>query len=413
MGAAPAADAAEDGPAYTVTEVTGGPLDGLARQHGMVAMEVTETGSLSDPSYPRVKRFVRLALPEGVAYRTADHLTVLPANDPELVTRAAKLLQADPETVLSIVPARPARRGSLAVDRPVSVRELLTHHVELNHRPNAEQLALLAELNPCPPEKAALAAQTPGERTLLDLIEANPALRETLTWPVLLELLPPLRPRHYSVSSSPAVSPRHVDLMVSLLRDETSGFRGTGSGHLNAVRPGDTVLARVQPCRDAFRIGHAPDRPVIMVSAGTGLAPFRGTIADRRALVESGTPLAPALCYFGCDAPDADYLHAEELRAAEAVGAVSMRPAFSQAPVDGHRFVQHRIAADGDEIWRLLAEGAAVYVCGDGARMAPGVREAFRSVYAAHTPGADDAAAQRWLDALMAEGRFVEDVYAG
>ncbi|MGR3931971.1 cytochrome P450 [Streptomyces sp. BRA346] len=413
VGAAPAADAADDGPAYTVTEVTGGPLDASARQHGMVAMEVTETGSLSDPSYARVKRFVRLALPEGVAYRTADHLTVLPANDPELVTRAAKLLHADPETVLSIVPARPARRGGLAVDRPVSVRELLTHHLELNHRPSAEQLALLAELNPCPPEKAALAAQTPGIRTLLDLIESNPALCETLTWPVLLELLPPLRPRHYSISSSPAVSPRHVDLMVSLLRDEASGFQGTGSGHLNAVRPGDTVLARVQPCRDAFRIGHAPDRPVIMVSAGTGLAPFRGTIADRRALVESGAPLAPALCYFGCDAPDADYLHGEELRAAEAVGAVSMRPAFSRAPVDGHRFVQHRIAADAAEIWRLLAEGAAVYVCGDGARMAPGVREAFRSVYAAHTPGADDAAAQRWLDALMAEGRYVEDVYAG
>ncbi len=101
------------------------------------------------------------------------------------------------------------------------------------------------------------------------------------------------------------------------------------------------------------------------------------------------------------------------LRAAEAAGAVSLRPAFSRAPVDGHRFVQHRVAADADEIWRLLEGGAEVYVCGDGARMAPGVREAFRSVYVAHTLGADDAAAQRWLDGLMAEGRFVEDVYAG
>ena len=53
-----------------------------------------------------------------------------------------------------------------------------------------------------------------------------------------------------------------------------------------------------------------------------------------------------------------------------------------------------------------------MYVCGDGARMAPGVREAFRTLYRDRTPGADDAAAERWLDALIADGRYVEDVYA-
>lgn len=119
--------------------------------------------------------------------------------------------------------------------------------------------------------------------------------------------------------------------MVSLLeapaRSGNGVYTGTGSGHLGAVKPGDTVLARVQPCREAFRIDHS--MPVVMVAAGTGLAPFRGAIADRAA---TDTQLAPALCYFGCDAPDADFLHAEELRAAETAGAVSLRPAFSAAP---------------------------------------------------------------------------------
>ena len=146
-----------------------------------------------------------------------------------------------------------------------------------------------------------------------------------------------------------------------------------------------------------------------MVSAGTGLAPFRGAVADRVALAASGAELAPAVCYFGCDAPDADFLHADELRAAETAGAVSLRPAFSAAPVDGAAFVQHRIAAEADEVWALLDAGARVYVCGDGSRMAPGVREAFRTVHAERNAGADSG---QWLDDLIASGRYVEDVYA-
>ncbi|MDH6125485.1 cytochrome P450 [Kitasatospora sp. GP82] len=415
-----------DGPAYTVTEVTGGTLDALATRHGMAAMTVTETGDLTRPDYPRVKRLVRLALPEGTAYRTGDHLTVLPANDPALVERAARLLHADLDTVLSIVANRP-RRGGLAVDRPLTVRELLTHHVELQDRPTPEQLNTLAAVNPCPPEQAALRAlaedadaRCADHRGLLDVIEDHPALREALTWPVLLELLPPIRPRHYSVSSSPATDPHHVDLMVSLLhapaRSGRGTFRGTGSGYLSAVRPGDTVLARIQPCREAFRIDHGADTPVIMIAAGTGLAPFRGAIADRRARLAQGTddtPLAPALCYFGCDAPDADYLHAAELHAAERAGAVSMRPAFSAAPVEGRRFVQDRITAEADRVWSLLDAGARVYVCGDGARMAPGVRDAFRTLYLERIPGADRAGAHHWLQTLIAQGRYVEDVYGG
>ncbi|MDH6696185.1 sulfite reductase alpha subunit-like flavoprotein [Streptomyces sp. MAA16] len=206
--------------------------------------------------------------------------------------------------------------------------------------------------------------------------------------------------------------------MVSVLeapaRSGRGVHRGIGSGHLAGLAPGDTVLARVQPCRDAFRLD-ATDTgtPVVMVAAGTGLAPFRGAVADRLAALADGAELAPALCYFGCDDPDADYLHAAELRAAESAGAVALRPAFSAAPENGARYVQHRIAAEADEIWTLLAAGARVYVCGDGSRMAPGVRDAFRTLYRERTPGADARDADGWLDTLMAQGRYVEDVYAG
>ncbi|MDC2954386.1 cytochrome P450 [Streptomyces gilvifuscus] len=396
--------------AYEVRTLTGSPLDALAERHGLVAMTVTEARDLTAPDHPRRKRFLRVALPDGTAYRTADHLTVLPANAPALVERAAAALGVDPDTVLDIRATRP-RRDALAPDRPMTVRQLLSHHVELQQRPTPAQLAALAAANPCPPERAALVALTGDDpRTLVEVIEDHPALRGALDWPTLLELLTPLRPRHYSISSSPAVSPAHADLMVSVLeapaRSGNGVYRGTGSGHLASLEPGDTVYARVQPCREAFRIDAST--PVIMIAAGTGLAPFRGAVADRANALASGARLAPALCYFGCDAPDADFLHAEELRAAETAGAVSLRPAFSSAGT----FVQHRVAAEAAEVWELLGAGARVYVCGDGSKMAPGVREAFRTLYRRHVPGADDAAAVTWLDALIADGRYVEDVYA-
>ncbi|MGJ5756295.1 cytochrome P450/NADPH-cytochrome P450 reductase [Streptomyces puniciscabiei] len=412
----PAAGAPTEEPtsAYEVRTLTGGPLDALAARHELVPMTVTEAYDLTAPAHPRTKRFLRIALPEGVTYRTADHLTVLPANAQDLVDRAVAAFGLDPDALLDIRATRP-RRDGLAVDRPLKVRQLLTHHVELQERPTARQLALLAEANPCPPERAALAALTGDDpRTLLELAEDHPALRGALDWPRLLDLLTPLRPRHYSVSSSPAVDADHVDLMVSVLdapaRSGRGRYRGTGSGHLASLRPGDTVHARVQPCREAFRIDGSA--PVVMVAAGTGLAPFRGAVADRVAARAAGAELPPALLYFGCDAPDADFLHAGELRAAEEAGAVSLRPAFSAAPENGAVFVQHRIAAEADEVWELVCSGARVYVCGDGARMAPGVREAFRALYRGRTPGSDGAAAERWLDALVAEGRYVEDVYA-
>ncbi|MEU1342908.1 cytochrome P450 [Streptomyces sp. NPDC005827] len=407
-----ATPSAEPVTAYEVRTLTGGHLDALADRHGLVPMTVTEAYDLTAPGHRRTKRFLRIALPEGVRYRTADHLSVLPANAPELVARTAAALGIDPDAVLDIRATRP-RRDGLAVDRPLTVRRLLTHHVEVQERPSAQQLSLLAEADPCPPEKAALAAlaalAAPGDdpRTLVEIIEDHPALRGALDWPRLLELLTRLKPRHYSISSSPATAPGHADLMISLLeapaRSGKGTYQGTASHHLTTLRPGDTLYARVQPCREVFRVDDSA--PVIMIAAGTGLAPFRGAIADRTAALAAGAELPPALCYFGCDAPDADFLHAEELRGAEATGAVSIRPAFSTAGT----FVQHRVAAESDEVWTLLAAGARVYVCGDGSRMAPGVREVFRTMYRDRTPGGN---ADEWLNSLVANGRFVEDVYA-
>ncbi|MEV4898817.1 cytochrome, partial [Nonomuraea sp. NPDC055795] len=155
--------------------------------------------------------------------------------------------------------------------------------------------------------------------------------------------------------------------------------------------------------------GLADERtPAILVSAGTGLAPFRAVVMERLHRRARGT----LLCYFGCDAPDLDYLHRAELEEAEAAGVVSLRPTFSEAPENGLRYVQDRLLREADEVWRVLEDGGRVYVCGDGSRMAPAVRAALARVHGERT-GADRAASEAWLEDLRVAERYNEDVWEG
>ena len=109
-----------------------------------------------------------------------------------------------------------------------------------------------------------------------------------------------------------------------------------------------------------------------------------------------------------------DYIFRDQFEGAEQQGIVKMRPAFSRAPENGVHYVQDRIAADADEVWALIGDPAMdayVYVCGDGAKMAPSVRQSFLDIYRART-GADDATARDWLAGLVQSDHFVEDVWA-
>ncbi|MCF3118721.1 cytochrome P450 [Streptomyces arenae] len=422
-GAAPADEPTKDQGLYELEDTAESAIGPLAAQHGLRPMEVLDAYELVDMDHElgRSKRFLRLRLPEGVTYRTGDHLALLPANPDALVRRVADRFGLDLDRTVRLRTRRRSR-GALPVDRPLPLRRLLTDFVELQAPATPEQVAVLAEYTPCPPERrpldelAAADAESFHERvtsagcSVLDLLERYRACE--LPFTRFLELVPVLRPRHYSISSSAEASPGTVDLMVSLLdaphRGGEGAFRGIASAYVQTVAAGDTLQARVLPCREAFRLPDDPSVPVVLVSAGTGLAPFRGAVLDRLHTGSGGT----LLCYFGCDHPGVDYLHREELEAAEAAGVVSMRPAFMHAPEDGVRFVQDRIARESAEVWAVLEAGGGIHVCGDGRRMAPAVREAFMAVHREHT-GASDEEAAAWLAALIESGHYVEDVWAG
>jgi cytochrome P450/NADPH-cytochrome P450 reductase len=285
----------------------------------------------------------------------------------------------------------------------------------------SSQLRRLAAANSSPSERQRLneLAETPDgcPLSVLECLDEYPAC--VLTGAELLELLDPMVPRHYSIASSSMLSPRTVGLVVSVLdapaRSGHGLFKGVASNFLATVQPGQVIRARVDPARQAFRAGADPAKNVILVSAGTGVAPFLGFLGDRLAAQQAGAPVEPALCFFGVRDPEVDYIFRDRFEQAEAIGIVQMRPAFSRAPEGGIRYVQDRIAADADEVWSLLGDpdkDTHVYVCGDGARMAPAVRGSFVDIYQART-GADDDQARAWLNGLIESDHYVEDVWAG
>lgn len=182
----------------------------------------------------RSKRFIRLRLPEGVTYRTGDHLAVLSRNPDDLVQRVADRFGLDLERTVRLQ-ARRRSRNALPVDRPLTLRHLLTDFVELQDPATPAQIAALAEHTACPPEHRPLAglatahpdafrAQVTDARcSILDLLERYRACE--LPFEQFLEMLSVLRPRHYSISSSAEATPGTVDLMVSLLRNPTAAAR--------------------------------------------------------------------------------------------------------------------------------------------------------------------------------------------
>ena len=389
-------------------------------QHG----EVVENRELVNMSsaLARSKRHIDIALPAGMTYRAGDYLAVLPTNPPGNVMRALRRFNfaADSHVVLH---QAEGSITSLPVGYPVSVGEMLFHYVELAQPATRAQVIALAAATKCPPEKAELEAlaqedaynrQVLGRRTsLLELLERFASCE--LPFAAFLEMLPPIRARQYSISSSPLWNPERCTLTVAVVdAPALSGqgqYKGMASSLLAACGPGTRIAVAVRPSNTHFHPPSSAQTPIIMVCAGTGLAPFRGFLQERAVQAASGQTVGPALLFFGCDHPDVDYLYADEFREWEAAGVVSVRAAYSEAPEGDVMFVQHRLWQDRADVSELFRKGAHVYVCGDGRRMAPAVRETFVRIYR-EAVGATMDSAESWIDAIEREtGRYVSDVF--
>lgn len=374
----------------------------------------------------RSKRHFEVALPEGMTYRTGDYLAVLPLNPPENVDRALRKfgLSYDSQVVIR---AGSGVKTFFPVDQPVTTGELLASYVELAQPATRNQIRQISASCPDSSDKGDLEALIDDDETyesevlekrvsVLDLLERYES--SSLSFVSFIGMLSPLKPRQYSISSSPLWSADHCTITAAILQEPALSGQGTyygvASTYLANCRPGSKIAVTVRPSQAAFHPPESLETPIIMVSAGTGIAPFRGFLQDRAIRISEnpGVKAAPALLFFGCRSKDLDYLYAEELAEWERDGVVSVRPAFTQQPEVGGKYVQDRLWQDRSEVVELVKQGAVFYLCGDGSRMAPAVHDTCVSIYREAT-GDSEEAAERWMEEMeRSYSRYVADVFS-
>lgn len=225
----------------------------------------------------------------------------------------------------------------------------------------------------------------------------------------MVNALDELQPRLYSISSSPTAHAGEVHLTVGVVHEEQRGRkrRGVASNHLGRVNGKALPLQIYLQPSHGFALPEDDAKPVVMVGPGTGIAPFRAFLHERKARGARGK----SWLFFGNPYGEKDFLYREELDELRAEGALTrLDTAFSRDQAE-KVYVQHRILEAGPDLWSWLnEEGAHVYVCGDAKRMASDVDKALREIAVRHG-GKDEGGAKAWLKQLADSGRYQRDVY--
>lgn len=376
----------------------------------------------------RSTKHIEVGLPSHITYRAGDHLSVMPRNDPALVDLVARRFGFLATDQIRLQVAE-GRRAQLPVGESISVGRLLTEYLELQLVATRKQIQIMAEHTRCPMTKPKLLGLSGDDaesqaryraevmskrKSMFDLLQQFPACE--LPFHVFIERLSLLTPRYYSISSSPlAVGANTCSITVGVVQGPAASgtgiYSGVSSNYLANRLTGDTIYASLRDTKDGFRLPTDVSKPIIMVGPGTGLAPFRGFLQERSVHKAQGKSLAPAMLFFGCRHSKQDFLYENELTAFAAEGVVELLTAFSRAETQ-KTYVQDLLAAQKDRVWQLLEQGAIFYVCGDGSRMEPAVKQALVQIYQDKTTQSLEAALD-WMDGMSAANRYVLDVWAG
>ena len=241
-------------------------------------------------------------------------------------------------------------------------------------------------------------------RQLIDLFQDCPLHCDAQE---LLSVLKRLQPRLYSISSSPKAFPDEVHLTVSTVRYGSKDKRRDGvcSSFLADRSAHGKVPIFVQKSAH-FRPPKDTQTPMIMVGPGTGIAPFRAFLQERRAVGATGKNWL----FFGEQQEATDFYYRDELHAWVGDGHLHrLDTAFSRDQAK-KAYVQHRMLEQGAQLWAWLQEGAHFYVCGDASRMAKDVDAALKQVAHVHGGLSQEEAAAYFVQ-MASDKRLVRDVY--
>ena len=334
----------------------------------------------------------------GIQYQPGDALGVWPVNAPALVSEILDRHKLDgTETV------------KLADGSEASLRDALTHHADItqNTPTLVEQYAALSKLRPLQElvedRKAldALLATTPPVGLFAEYPHPLPAQQ-------LFSLFRPQSPRLYSIASAQDEVGDAVHLTVGVvhLRHHGQHYMGAASGYLgHLLEEDDDVRVFIEPNRN-FRLPADDDTPIIMIGAGTGVAPFRAFMQQRDAAGATGKNWL----IFGNQRFTDDFLYQAEWLQYRKSGLLTRADLAWSRQGEHKVYVQHKLQEAGAEVWQWLQEGAHVYVCGDAGRMARDVENTLLDIIRTHGK-LDEDDADDYLNTLREDRRYQRDVY--
>jgi sulfite reductase (NADPH) flavoprotein alpha-component len=341
----------------------------------------------------------------GLEYKAGDALGILPRNDYDLADRLILRLNCGGN-----------ERVALCWGEESTLRAALLGRLDLRRG----SLKLI--------EAVLQGARNPGERARLEAYLAAPESDMTLDYlnsrdtldilddfskshpdpQAVIAALGRLTPRLYSIASSPKAHPGEVHLCVGIVREHVAGRlrRGVASTYLAERVPlGTTVPVYIQPSAH-FGVPETPGTPLIMVGPGTGIAPFRAFLEERRERGDSGKNWL----LFGDQKKSLDFLYADELGPMERDGFLTRLDLAFSRDQDEKVYVQDRMLQNAPELFAWLEQGAHFAVCGDAKRMAKDVDAALHRIVAQQGALSEDKA-KEYVDAMKKAGRYVRDVY--
>jgi sulfite reductase (NADPH) flavoprotein alpha-component len=332
----------------------------------------------------------------GLDYIVGDAFGIVAQNDPRLADAVVALLGARPDAPVNGKTLREVLIGDVSLGpAPDALFQLISYVTGGEMRTKARRLA---------------AGEDPdGDLDRLDVLGTLHKFGQAkLSAEAFVEALDPLQPRLYSISSSHNATPGRISLTVDTVRYKV-GTRprwGVASTYLGErVKPGDKVPVYVQRAH-GFGLPADPQTPVIMCGPGTGIAPFRAFLHDRKATRASGKNWL----FFGHQRRASDFFYEEELTALKEEGVLhGLTLAWSRDGKD-KIYVQDRMRERGAELFAWLEQGAHFYVCGDAKRMAKDVERALVDIVTEHGKRSADAAIA-YVAGLKKAGRYQADVY--
>jgi len=313
---------------------------------------------------------------------------------------------------------RKGAHTTIPTEIPISITTVLGSYVELNSAASRKNIATVnryaAKTGAAAIDESLL--DVPHPPSILQLLEQHPAI--DLPFPVFLSMLTPMRIRQYSISSSALLDPNKARIVYSVVNADPQ-YLGVATNYLKALTPGSTVQVTIKKSHASFHLPADLATPILMLCAGTGLAPFLGFIEERVARIAKAgvkpSEVGEAVLFAGCRDPDQDRLYAEELDRWQRDGVVKVYYAFSRRPEKsaGCKYAQDRLWAERDEASRLFSEGARAYICGSAA-LGRGFAEVVAKIAVARAKAHDKDITfdegLKWWESLRGE-RYAVDVF--